>query len=75
MEFEKEKEFLGKTAIFSGAASGMGLAFARAWTELGGNACMCDIDEETLREKSRELGEAHPGRVHAAVCDVRDYAS
>ena len=75
MEFEKDREFLGKTAVFSGAASGIGLCFAKKWTELGGNAVMCDVDGETLRSKWEEIEKAHPGRAVPVVTDVRDYAS
>ena len=75
MEFQKDREFLGKTAIFSGAASGMGLCFAKAWTDLGGNAVMCDVDGETLRVKREEIEREHPGRTAAVVTDVREYAS
>lgn len=75
MEFQKDREFLGKTAIFSGAASGMGLCFAKAWTELGGNAVMCDIDGDVLRAKLEEIDREHPGKAASVVTDVRDYDS
>ncbi len=39
-------EFKGKTAISTGAASGMGLLFAQNWAELGGNVVMCDVNEK-----------------------------
>ena len=37
----RNMDFTGKTAISTGAASGMGLLFAQNFTELGGNVVMC----------------------------------
>ena len=37
-------DFTGKTAISTGAASGMGLLFAQNFAELGGNVVMCDVN-------------------------------
>lgn len=34
-------EFKGKTAIATGAASGMGLCFSEEWVKLGENVLMC----------------------------------
>lgn len=65
-------EFTGKTAIVSGAASGMGLVFSKKWTELGGRAVMCDINEEALTECSEEI-KRNGGEVIAIPCDVRVY--
>lgn len=67
-------EFLGKTAISTGAASGMGLLFAQNWTELGGNVLMCDVNEPVLLDKAAEINAKGKGRAVACVCDVRDYA-
>lgn len=41
-------DFTGKTAIASGAASGMGLCFSESFTDRGGNVVMCDVNEEAL---------------------------
>lgn len=37
--------FKGKTAIVSGAASGMGLLFSQNFANLGGNVVMCDVNK------------------------------
>lgn len=65
--------FTGKTAISTGAASGMGLLFAQNFAALGGNVLMCDVNEEVLSEKVREINEKGVGRAEGIVCDVRDY--
>ena len=35
--------FEGKTALSTGAASGMGLLFAQNFAKLGGNVVLCDV--------------------------------
>lgn len=66
--------FLNKTAISTGAASGMGLLFAENWASLGGNVVMCDVDLPGLEEKAAQINEKGKGRAIALSCDVRDYA-
>ncbi len=66
--------FQGKTAISTGAASGMGLLFAQCFAALGGNVVMCDVNESVLAEKVREINEKDGGRAVGVLCDVRDYA-
>jgi len=65
--------FSGKTAISTGAASGMGLLFAQNIAELGGNVVMCDVNEEVLFEKVEEINKKGKGKAIGLVCDVRDY--
>lgn len=65
--------FNGKTAISTGAASGMGLLFSQNFTELGGNVVMCDVNEEVLLAKVEEINKKGNGKAIAVVCDVRDY--
>lgn len=67
-------EFQGKTAISTGAASGMGLLFAQNFAELGGNVVMCDVNEPVLNEKVAEINARDGGRAVGVICDVRDYA-
>lgn len=67
------KEFNGKTAISTGAASGMGLLFAQNWASFGGNVVMCDVNEKALNEKVEEINAKGVGKAIGAVCDVRDY--
>ncbi len=50
-------QFAGKTAVLTGAASGMGLLFAQNFAALGGNAVLCDVNEQVLTEKVREINE------------------
>jgi len=66
-------EYTNRTAIATGAASGMGLLFSQNWAEMGGNAVLCDVNEAVLHEKAAEIN-AKGGRAVACVCDVRDYA-
>ena len=65
--------FTGKTAISTGAASGMGLLFAQNFTELGGNVVMCDVNEKVLEEKVKEINDKGNGKAIGVICDVRDY--
>ena len=66
-------EFKGKTAISTGAASGMGLLFAENWAELGGNVVMCDVNQEVLNQKVAEINAKNKGQAIGVICDVRDY--
>lgn len=66
-------EFKGKTAISTGAASGMGLLFAQNWASFGGNVVMCDVNEKALDEKVEEINAKGVGKAVGVVCDVRDY--
>lgn len=66
-------DFIGKVAISTGAASGMGLLFAQNWAELGGNAVLCDVNEKTLNEKVDEINSKGKGKAIGIICDVRDY--
>lgn len=67
--------FSGKTAISTGAASGMGLLFAQNFAALGGNIVMCDVNEKVLSEKVNEINAEGKGRAIGVICDVRDYAN
>ena len=65
--------FQGKTAISTGAASGMGLLFAQNFASLGGNVVLCDVNEQSLNEKVAEINAQGKGKAIAMLCDVRDY--
>ena len=65
--------FTGKTAISTGAASGMGLLFAQNIASLGGNVVLCDVNEKVLLEKVDEINKEGKGKAIGVVCDVRDY--
>ena len=66
--------FSGKTAIVSGAASGMGLLFSENFASLGGNVVMCDVNETVLFEKVDEINQRGVGKAIGVLCDIRDYA-
>lgn len=66
-------EFKGKTAIVTGAASGMGLLFAESFAALGGNVALCDVNMPTLTEKAAAINAKDAGRAIGVLCDVRDY--
>lgn len=66
--------FTNKTAISTGAASGMGLLFAENFAALGGNVVLCDVNEAPLFRAVAEINAKYCGRAAGVVCDVRDYA-
>ena len=49
------REFEGKTAVVTGAASGMGLAFARRFAAEGMNVVLADIEEDALDVQVQQL--------------------
>ncbi len=67
-------DFTNKTAISTGAASGMGLLFAQNFADLGGNVVMCDVNAAVLEEKVEEINAKGKGKAIGIICDVRDYA-
>ncbi len=67
-----DMRFQDKTAVLTGAASGIALLCARKYAEEGGNVCMVDVNQEGLDAAVagiREKGGAAVG----AVTDIRDY--
>lgn len=64
-----------RVALVTGAASGIGLATARAFLEAGAHVAAVDIDAEALSEALEPLEVKHEGRVLPLSCDVRDEAS
>lgn len=65
--------FSGKTAIVTGAASGMGLLFSQCFANLGGNVLMCDVNNEALLSEAQKINDKKLGKAITAICDVRDY--
>ena len=49
------REFAGKTAVVTGAASGMGLAFARRFAAEGMNVVLADIEQDALDAQVQRL--------------------
>ncbi len=63
------KDFRGKTAFVTGAASGIGLALARTFLDRGMNVMMCDVEEAALAKAAHGLSN-HGDRVAHIVADV-----
>ena len=63
-------DFTGKTAISTGAASGMGLLFSQNFAELGGNVLLCDVNEAVLNEKVNEINAKGKGKAAGIICDM-----
>ena len=61
----------GRTAVVTGAASGIGLAIVEAFVTEGMQVVMADVDEDLLGEEATRLG-AKGADVHALAADVRD---
>jgi NAD(P)-dependent dehydrogenase (short-subunit alcohol dehydrogenase family) len=66
-------DFGGKMALITGAASGMGLATARAFAEAGADVVLADFKEEAVKDVAAELVAAGH-RAFAVRCDVADDA-
>lgn len=64
----------GKTAVITGSASGMGLAFAECFGREGMNVVMADIEEKALRVAAAQV-EALGATVLPVVTDVGDEES
>ena len=54
------KELAGKTAVVTGAGSGIGRAMAKRWAEAGMNVVMADIDEVALDDAVAEVSRVGP---------------
>jgi D-sorbitol dehydrogenase (acceptor) len=61
----------GKTALITGAARGIGLAFASAYAAEGAQVAIADIDLERARAEAEKIGKA----AIAVQMDVSDQAS
>jgi len=61
----------GKSAIVTGAARGIGRAFAEAYVREGATVAIADIDRDRAEATAREIGEA----AYAVALDVTDQAS
>ena len=61
-----ERRLEGRTAIITGASSGIGLATARRFTEEGARVVLADVDDDRGRRAAEELGG------HYVHCDVTD---
>src|ERR1051326_4915449 len=66
-------DFTGKVALVTGAASGMGLATARAFAEAGAAVLLADFKEDAVKAVAAELV-ADGYKAIAVRCDVADDA-
>ncbi|MER7798404.1 SDR family NAD(P)-dependent oxidoreductase [Microbacterium sp. NPDC096154] len=64
-------DFTGSVALITGAASGMGLAAAKAWAEAGASLALVDLDPAALESIGQELAD-HGHRALTVACDVSD---
>ena len=62
--------FLNKSAIVTGAASGIGLAAAERLVAEGGNVLLTDLDERAGSEAAERLGAAARFRIHDAASEA-----
>ena len=62
-----------KTAVITGAASGMGLCTAKTLAAAGATVFMCDINDEGVRKAADEINALGKGKAYAVVADVRKF--
>jgi 3-oxoacyl-[acyl-carrier protein] reductase len=65
---------LGRTALVTGAARGIGLAISRRLRAEGAAVALLDLDGEALAVAAAELG-GEGDEIATAICDVRDSAA
>jgi NAD(P)-dependent dehydrogenase (short-subunit alcohol dehydrogenase family) len=63
------REFVGRTAFVTGAASGIGLALARTFLDRGMNVMMADVEDAALNAALHGLSN-YGDRVASVRCDV-----
>ena len=65
--------FAGKTAVISGAASGMALCTSRTLAAEGATVVMCDINGDGVRKAADEINALGKGKAYAVEMDVRKF--
>ncbi|MER7399105.1 glucose 1-dehydrogenase [Streptomyces sp. NPDC000151] len=63
--------FEGQVALVTGAASGMGLAAARAFAQAGAAVVLADLNKDAVEKAAKELIDAGHQAI-GVVCDVTD---
>jgi len=72
----RPKPMVGKVALVTGGAGGIGQAIARRILADGGCVVLADIDQDALNTVGAELAKAHgKDHVRGVRCDVTDEAS
>ena len=66
--------FKDKTAVITGAGSGMGLLTSRELVRSGATVVMCDINGEAIDAAAAELNASGPGTAVPLAVDVRKFA-
>lgn len=61
-----------KRILITGGGTGLGKAMAQRFLELGATVYICGRRHEVLAATVAELNPIAPGKIHSAVCDVRD---
>lgn len=65
-------DFKNKTAVVTGAASGLGEAVARAYAVAGANVALIDLNADGVKAKREELS-GHGGTIKGYACDLTDF--
>ena len=66
--------FEGKTALVTGASSGLGARFAKVLAQAGAQVVLASRRVERLKELRAEI-ESHGGEAHVVALDVTDFTS
>ena len=61
---------LGKVAVVTGAAQGIGYAVAKVLGLRGASVMICDLKQEDVDRAGSSLSEEYGINVHGVVCDV-----
>lgn len=70
----KAIDYTGRTAVITGAASGMGLCASQELVKFGASVVMCDINAATLEKAAADVNALCPGKAYPCVTDVRKFA-
>ena len=66
------RELAGRTAVVTGAASGIGRSLARRFAREGMSVVLADVEPRVLDEATAEAGGLNDGNAVAVVTDVSD---
>ena len=67
MNYKDSLNFMGKTALITGAAGGMGAEICSAFASCGANVILADMNEEGAREIEATLAEVKGGHLSLAL--------
>lgn len=63
-----------RTAVVTGAATGIGFGIARAYAEAGANVVILDLNIEKAKDAAKKIEEEFGGKAIALKCDVTNTA-